>query len=139
MSTEANKTIVEEVIEEAFVHTDEKAANRLFADDFTPHSWPGVTDKQGFFAAQKRVAAALTDISMTIDDLIAEGDKVVARITARGTHTGDFMGMPASGKSYQISETHIFRLRDGKVVEHWRDADMLGMMKQLGTMPARGS
>jgi steroid delta-isomerase-like uncharacterized protein len=136
MSTDSNKQVVREFIEQAFVRTDESAANRLIADDFVPHSWPGITDKKGFLAAQKRVAAALTGISMTVEDLIAEGDKVVARITARGTHTGDFMGMKGSGKSYTISETHIFRLKDGKVAEHWRDADMLGMMKQLGAMPS---
>ena len=54
---------------------------------------------------------------------------------ADATHQGDFMGLPATGKSYTISETHIFHMRDVKVAEHWRDADMLGLMRQLGALP----
>ena len=75
---------------------------------------------------------------MTIEDVIAEGDKVVVRLTSHGRHAGEFMGMPASGKEYDISEIHIFRIADGKVAEHWRDADMLGMMRQLGALPHGG-
>jgi steroid delta-isomerase-like uncharacterized protein len=85
--------------------------------------------------ATRRVHAGLSDVSMKIEDMIAEADKVAVRLTAHGTHTGEFMGMPASGKSYTISETHIFHLRDGKIAEHWRDGDMLAMMRQLGASP----
>jgi predicted ester cyclase len=64
--------------------------------------------------------------------MVAEEDKVAVRVTAHGKHRGEFMGLPATGKEYTISETHIFHLRDGKVSDHWRDADMLGLMQQLG-------
>jgi predicted ester cyclase len=67
--------------------------------------------------------------------MISEDDKVAVRLTAHARHEGDFMGLPASGKEYTISETHIFHMRDGKVAEHWRDADMLGLMRQLGALP----
>ena len=74
---------------------------------------------------------------MTIEDVIAEDDRVVVRLTSRATHAGEFMGRPASGRSYAVPEIHIFRIRDRRVVEHWREADMLGMMRQLGALPER--
>jgi predicted ester cyclase len=85
-----------------------------------------------------RVSAGLSDHWMRIDDMIAEGDKVAVRLRSHARHTGTFMGIPATGKEYTISETHIFRIRDGQVVEHWRDGDMLGLMQQLGALPAPG-
>jgi hypothetical protein len=71
---------------------------------------------------------------MKIEDIIAEGDRVAVRLTAHAVHEGELMGMPASGKAYTISEIHIFRIKDGKVTEHWREADLLGMMRQLGAL-----
>jgi steroid delta-isomerase-like uncharacterized protein len=82
----------------------------------------------------KRVFAGLSDVRMTIDDAVAEGDKVVVRLTAHAVQSGEFMGMPASGKPYEIQEIHVFRVRDGKIAEHWGQADLLGMMRQLGAM-----
>ena len=76
---------------------------------------------------------------MTIEDIIAEGDRVAVRLTAHAVHKGQFMGISATGKAYTISEIHIFRIADGKVVEHWREADLLGMMHQLGVMPTPGA
>lgn len=139
MSLESNKDLVRRFIAEVFVKGSDQAVDELVAEDFVPHSWgkmpPG---REPLKQAQKRVHQGLTGASMTIEDMIAEGDKVAVRLTAKGTHTGDFMGMPGSGKSYTISEIHIFRVRDGQVAEHWRDADMLGMMQQLGALPVPG-
>ena len=73
---------------------------------------------------------------MTVDDMIAEDDRVAVRLTSSATHAGEFMGMPGSGKRYTIGEIHIFRIRDGRVAEHWHQADFLGMMRQLGGMPS---
>jgi steroid delta-isomerase-like uncharacterized protein len=127
-----NKDVVRRFINEVFVKRDEAAVDELTDENFTPHSWPGVKPgTQSLKEAVKRVSAGLDDVSMTIEDMIAEGDRVAVRLTAHATHRGDFMGMPATGKSYTISETHIFRVRDGKVVEHWRDADMLSLVQQL--------
>ena len=135
MTLEQNKEIAKRFIQEVFVESDEAAVDELAAPDFTPHSWgempPGV---DGLKAAQRRVSAGLSDARMTIEDVIAEGDKVAVRLISHGRHTGEFMGMPPSDKSYDISEIHIFRIVDGKVAEHWRDADMLGLMQQLGAM-----
>ena len=140
MSLEENKAVARRFIEEIFVKGDAEAVDELASPDFTPHSWqsvkPGLDDLK---QAVKRVSAGLSDVSMKIEDMIAEGDKVAVRLSAHGVHQGEFMGLPPSGKAYTISETHIFRIEDGKVTEHWRDADMLGLMTQLGAiqMPLR--
>ncbi|MEP6468690.1 MAG: ester cyclase [Chloroflexota bacterium] len=136
MSTEQNKDVVRRFIDEVFVKCNVDAADELATPDFTPHSWPGVEPgieklKQG----QRRVSAGLADVSMKIEDMIAEGDKVAVRLTAHARQEGEFMGLPASGREYTISETHIFRVSDGKVAEHWVNADMLGLMRQLGALP----
>ena len=74
-----------------------------------------------------------------MEDLIAEGDKVAARMIFRGTHTGgEFMGIPPSGRPFAFSATAIFRIVGGKIVEHWGDEDALGWLQQLGAMPAPG-
>jgi predicted ester cyclase len=83
----------------------------------------------------ERVSKALTDVVFTIDDSIAEGDQVAVRLTASATQSGEFMGLPPSGERYTIPEIHIFRVRDGRIVEHWHPFDQLGMMRQLGAMP----
>ena len=136
MTLDENKAIATRFIQEVFVKADERAVDELTAPDFVPHSWPGVQPGvEGLKQAQRRVSAGLEDARMTIEDVIAEGDKVVVRLISHGRHAGEFMGMPASGKEYDISEIHIFRIADGRVAEHWRDADMLGMLRQIGAMP----
>ena len=133
MGVHESKVVVRHFIDEIFVKGNADAVDKLVTNDFTPHSWgrmpPGVEPLKD---AIKRVHAGLSDVSMKIEDVIAEEDKVAVRLTARGRHTGEFMGLPPSGHDYSISETHIFHLRDGKISEHWRDADMLGLMRQLG-------
>ena len=79
--------------------------------------------------------AAFPDQQWLIEDLIAEGDRVVARSTMTGTHTGDFFGIPASGKSVRMSGVHIVRIQDGRIAEHWGNNDDLGLMRQIGVIP----
>ena len=132
-----NKAIVRRFIEEIFVGGRKDTVDELLADDFVAHTWPSTTGdpKADLKSAIDRAAAGLSDPRFTIDALIAEGDQVAARLTTSATHSGDFMGMPASGKHYEIGEIHWFRLRDGKVVEHWHQIDQMGMMRQLGAGP----
>ena len=133
---DGNKALVRRFIDEIFLKGDFGAVDELLTDDFTPHTWgdmkPG---RDGLKAAITRVSAGLSDPKMTIDDVIAEGDRVAVRLTSSATQSGDFMGMPPSGKRYEIGEIHIFRLRDGRVCEHWHQADFMGMMRQLGATP----
>ncbi len=138
-TTDDNKAIVRRFIDEIFVQGRKDTVDELLADDFVAHTWPSTGHpKDDLKAAIDRTSGALKDPTFTIDDLIAEGDRVAARLTTAATQVGPFMGMPPSGKRYEIGEIHVFRLRDGKVIEHWHQMDQMGMMKQLGAMPAGG-
>lgn len=79
--------------------------------------------------------AAFPDQWWQIEDLIAEGDRVVARTTMTGTHRGDFFGIPATGRAVTLSGVHIMRIADGRIAEHWGNNDDLGLMRQLGAIP----
>ena len=138
MSTDDNKAIVRRFIDEIFVQGRAGTVDELLADDFVAHTWPSTGHpKDDLKNAIQRTSKALADPTFTIGDMIAEGDRVAVRLTAAATQSGEFMGMPPSGKRYEIDEIHIFRLRDGKVTEHWHQFDQMGMMKQLGAMPAK--
>ena len=81
---------------------------------------------------------SFSDLQTTTEDLFAEGDKVVERYTARGTHTGEFMGAPPTGKKFAVESIVIYRFANGKIVEMWGLNDSQGLMTQLGLMPAPG-
>jgi steroid delta-isomerase-like uncharacterized protein len=83
--------------------------------------------------------SAFPDIKRPVEDLVAAGDKVVARWTSFGTHSGEFMGVPATGRFLRTSGITIFRLEDGKIVEEWSESDMLGMLQQVGAIPGAGA
>jgi steroid delta-isomerase-like uncharacterized protein len=137
MGVDANKALVHRFIEAVFQDGDLSMVDTLVSEDFVPHTWPSTGDGRGDLkSAMERVSKALTDTVFTIDDTIAEGDRVAVRLTASATQTGEFMGLPPSGQRYTIPEIHIFRVRDGQIVEHWHQFDQLGMMRQLGAMPA---
>lgn len=136
MSTDDNKALVRRFIQQVFVEGRVGAVDELLTDDFTAHTWGAMTPgRDGLKAAMERVAAGLANVSMEVEDLIAEGDRVAVRLTSRATQVGPFMGMPPSGKRYEIGEIHIFRIADDRIAEHWHQADFLGMMRQLGAMP----
>lgn len=135
MSADANMALVRRFIDEVVVAGSEDAVDELVAPGFVPHSWPGVgPGREPLKQAQKRISAGLSDAWMRIEDIIAEGDRVAVRLTSHAVHNGEFMGMPASGREYTVSETHIFRIRDGHVAEHWRDMDSMDLMRQLGAL-----
>jgi steroid delta-isomerase-like uncharacterized protein len=137
MSTDTNKAIVRRFIDEIFVGGRKETVDVLLADDFVAHTWPSTGHpKDDLMAAIDRTSGALEDPRFTIEDVIAEGDRVAVRLTTAATQVGEFMGLPATNKRYEIGEIHIFRLRDGKVTEHWHQLDQMGLMKQLGAMPA---
>jgi predicted ester cyclase len=73
---------------------------------------------------------------MTIEDIFGEGDRVAVRLTSRATQSGEFMGMPATGRTYEIEELHIFRVEGDRIAEHWHQMDAFGMLRQLGAMPS---
>ena len=138
MGIDANKAVVRQFVDEVFVAGRMDAVDDLVAPDFVPHSWPGTGPGPAELKkAMQRVFAGLSDVTMAIEDVIAEGDGVVVRLTAHAVQTGEFMGMPASGKAYTIPEIHVFRVSDGRIAEHWGQADLMGMMRQLGGMPGQ--
>jgi steroid delta-isomerase-like uncharacterized protein len=126
---------VRQFIEDVFGRGRLAAVDELVAQDFVPHTYPGTTDRDGLKRAMERVSKGLANASFTIDDMIAEGDRVAVRLTASATQVGEFMGMPATGKRYTIEEIHVFGLRDGKIAEHWHQFDQMGLMRQLGASP----
>ena len=87
--------------------------------------------------AHQAFATSFADTKTTTADLIAEGDKVVERYTSRGTHTGPFMGAPATGKPFAVESLVVYRLADGKIVEMWGQNDAMALMAQLGLMPGQ--
>jgi len=138
MTTDQNKAIVRRFIDEIFVKGRPETVDELVADDFVAHTWPSTGHpKDDLKAAIDRASKGLANPTFTIDDVIAEGDQVAVRLTTSATQVGEFMGMPPSGKTYRIEEIHIFRVRDGKVTEHWHQFDQMGLMKQLGAMPGQ--
>jgi steroid delta-isomerase-like uncharacterized protein len=136
MSAEENKAVVRRMFE-AYNKHDLAALEDLCAPDYVWHGPAGFGDMD--LAAMNQVMpawfAALPDMHWTVEDLIAEGDKVVVRYTCRGTHQGEFMGMPPTGKTVTVAAIIISRFAGGKCVEDWEEADMLGLFKQLGAIP----
>jgi len=111
--------------------------DEFWAQNFVNHdpSNPEVRDLEGFKQWVVMVRNAFPDLNVTIDDLIAEGDKVVTRWTFRGTHKGEFGKIPATGKQVSSTGITISRIADGKTVETWWSSDDLGLFQQLGLIP----
>ena len=111
----------------------------LMADDFVEHEVsPGLEPtKEGVKTFFRMYLSAFPDLQMEAEDVMVSGDKVTARTRATGTHQGEFMGMPATGKSVDVQLIDIIRFGDdGLAREHWGVFDALGMMQQLGAIPA---
>lgn len=110
----------------------------LVADGFVDHQGgPGFApDKEGTLDYFRALIEAFPNLRMTVEDLVADGDKAVARVRVTGTHRGDFMGIPPTGAAGDIQLIDIMRFdADGQVCEHWGVADMLSLMEQLGVVP----
>ena len=135
--SQENKMLISRAIEEMWNQGHFDVADEVLSSDFAGHSsmaeTRGPEEAKQFFASLR---AAFPDIHFTIEDQIAEGDKVVSRWRARATHTGEFQGIPPTGKAGEITGITINRLANGKVVEGWTNLDELGLLQQLGVMPA---
>jgi steroid delta-isomerase-like uncharacterized protein len=136
MTTEDNKALVRRFIQGIFEAGRVEALEELVAPDFVGHTGPsGDIDREELKSAMERVSKGLAEVAFTIEDTIAEDDRVTVRLTSSARQVGDFMGIPPSGRSYTIGEIHIFRVRDGRIAEHWHQGDFLGLMRQLGALP----
>jgi len=141
MSTEQNKALVRQMVEEMFNRGNIGRADEFLAPDFIEREElpPGMPrDREGVKQLTAMLRGAFPDFRATIDDMVAEGDKVVMRMTWRGTHKGEFMGIPPTGKSVSFGVIDIIRIAGGKFVEHWGQMDSMALMQQLGAIPAPG-
>ena len=135
--SEHNKRLVRRGIEEVWNRGNLAAVDELVASDFVIHSSPDeIHGPEGAKQYAAMLRAAFPDIHLTIDDQIAEGDRVVTRWTARGTHLGPFQGIPSTGKQVRVTAIDIDRVANGKLVECWTNVDELGLLRQLGVLPA---
>lgn len=133
MSMETNKAIIRRLYDELFNKGDLSVADELHAADFVYHEFglPAI----GLEEYKKRNSVffrAVPDRKVSIEDLIAEGDKVVARATMRARQTGDLPGIPATGKPVTATSIIVYRISQGKIVEEWESWDQVGMLQQFG-------
>ena len=127
MSAEANKIIVRRLWDEVWNRGDLAVADAIFDEAYAAH-------EKAFVSV---VRSAFPDSHHAIEDLIAEGDKVVTRFTWSGTHHGEFEGIPPKGRRISVGGIWIHRLEDGRIVEGrgWGQVDWLGLLRQLGALP----
>lgn len=138
MSMEENKALVRHAYEE-LNKGNLDGMDEVFATDVIVHT-PGGQEAHGLEEGKQLFAKlwyAFPDHHETVDDMVAEGDKVVARARWTGTHQGEFQGMAPTGKHVTLKAITIYRIVGGKIVEIWEEADILGMMQQLGVIPSR--
>ena len=136
MSTEQNKALLHRLVEEWNKH-NLAGVDELFAPDYVCHG-SGVIpdiDLAGWRQLIPALWTAFPDQHYSLEDLIAEGDKVVSRYTLRCTHQGDFMGIPPTGKQVSFTGIEIDRIEEDKIVESWFSSDLLGFLQQLGAIP----
>lgn len=143
MSTEENKALVRRLIEEVWNQGHLAIFDDLYAPDFLFHD-PGLPQVRTREEDKRWITETLNifpDLHITIEDLIAEGDQVVVRMTGRGTHTGDILTPsphPATGKHVTLTGIAIARVANNQFVEIWHQVDWLGMFQQLGLIPVLG-
>lgn len=139
MQVETNTTVASRWYEEVFNAGKIELIDELFVSNFVDHDpsnpLPGLDGVRQLVSMYR---SAFPDLRLTIEDEITEGDRVVTRFTGRGTHKGPLMGIPPTGKRVTITAIDILRFENGRIAEHWGNQDLLGMMQQLGVIPAPG-
>ena len=139
MSTEENKALLRRLFEEVWNQGKLGTVDELLATDYVLND-PAqmVRGPEGFKAYVSAFRAAFPDMKATIEDQIAEDDRVVMRFTVHATHKGEFQGIPPTGKQVILSGIDIQRIVGGKIVENWVNLDALGLLQQLGVLPPMG-
>jgi steroid delta-isomerase-like uncharacterized protein len=132
MTTEANKTLVRRHYEEVLTGKKLEIIDELYAPVIDLGGGASI-EREQFKAVAGMMHAAFPDVVVTIQDQIAEGDRVVTRWTAQATHQGNFMGIPATGKQVRAKAIHIHQIVDGRIAALWEEFDMFGLMQQLGS------
>ena len=140
MSTEENKEIVRRFVEEAQSRGNISSVDQFLTTDFVDHGalFGLPPTREGVKQLFTMLRTAFPDLHTTIHDQVAEGNKVVSRKTFHGTHQGELIGSPATGKQVAFDVIDILQLADGKITDHWVVVDQLGLMQQIGVIPAPG-
>ena len=140
MSMEANKDVVRAYVETIFNQQQLERAHEFVAADYLDHATlPG--QAPGLAGAKQKWAmflAGLPDLRVTIEELVADADKVAVRRSYTGTHQGTLLGIAPTGKQVRIAGISIIRLADGKIAEQWEQLDRLALLQQLGVLPTPG-
>jgi predicted ester cyclase len=137
-ATARNKQLVQTFVQELFTNGDLDAAGRYLDPEFVNHDapFPGAPDgPEGMRLAAAVFREALPDWHSDVHQLIAEGDIVVERFTASGTHSGELMGAQPTGKTVTLAGIQIFRLQGDKIIERWGRLDEVSLLRQLGLIP----
>jgi len=137
--SEQNKILERRLIEEVWNQGNFAVVDELVAGDYLGHSSTPEAEthgREGYRQFYTGLRQAFPDLQVTVEDQIAEGDRVVTRWTAHGTHEGEFQGIPPTGNQGAITGITIDRIANGKVVECWTNTDNLGLMRLLGVVPA---
>jgi steroid delta-isomerase-like uncharacterized protein len=132
LELQKNKESMKRIFEEAWSKGNVEVLDELVAPSFKQHQSDRPSTREAFKAIIQEVRAAFPDLKVAVEDSVAVDDKVWIRVICRGTHLGQFKGLPPTGKRFEITEIHIVRIENGKGVEHWGVADTLGLMQQLG-------
>ena len=137
MPVEDNKQAARRFYEEVINARNVDALGELLTSDGVDHTFGSQSAEEAkqFFGM---LYQAFPDLRVEVNDVIAEGDLVAARVTYSGTHEGEFVGIPGTGRQTQTSGVDFFRMQDGKQAEHWGGPDMASLLQQLGVMPAPG-
>lgn len=141
VGTEENKALVRRAFEEMITKKNQAAVEQFIAAEYVGHFSGAPGPIRGVEAFKQFIAmynTAIPDSTVSFENVIAEGDRVAARLTYHGTHNGPLMGIPPTGKPVTVSSTNILRIVNGKAVEQWANTDDVGLMTQIGVMKAPG-
>jgi predicted ester cyclase len=135
MSIEQNINTFRRVIEEGFNKGNTDALDECFAPAYKEHQFDLPSNLDGFKGSIQFLRNSFTDFSLTIEDVIADKDKLCVRMTGRSKNTKEFMGRPQTGKLFEITVVDVCRFENGKIIEHWGVPDRFQMILQLGLLP----
>jgi len=140
MASQDNKAIVARFYDEVLNQRKVGVLDELAIEDYVEHDpFPGQGNGRADLKARvQALQSAFDPLRFTVEDVIAEGDKVVVRWKNAGTHSGSFMGIPATKKTFSVAGIDVHLVRDGRIAEHWHVVDQLGQMQQMGLIPGPG-
>jgi predicted ester cyclase len=139
MTLDDNKRLARRALEEIYARGDVDLAEELVHPGFVDHEpahGEGPTGPASVRGTVEQLHGAFGELSFTVEDEVAEGDKVVQRVTMSGRHTGPLMGREPSERQFAVRHVYVWRIADGKLIEHWGSRDDLGLLQQVGLLPS---